>query len=396
MSQSKPHLLFMLSASVAAYKACQLISNLLHEGYDVQCVVTPSTSHFIGAATLEGLTGRKVLGDLWEPGRAMDHIHLARWADSALLCPASANLLARMAHGLADDLPSTLALAWESHKPFWIAPAMNHQMLQNPATQNNLQTLQARGFRILPTGSGSLACGEEGYGRLLEPDEILRWIRKPKLGQVLVTGGATREPIDGIRFISNVSTGQTAATLCDQFSDLGYDVTFLHGTGSQLPQTTTRNLPFTSFGDLDEKLREQLQSTDFVAVVHSAAVSDFSVEDAQPDSKLSSRAELTLRLRPNFKILPRLKEYSRNRQITVVGFKLTLNSDPVARALESLSDSVDAVVANEWGHVQRDRSRHPGTLVTREGERLDFLDLKSLSQLLHSRIEKGIENGSGT
>ncbi|NJL24023.1 MAG: hypothetical protein HC902_01765 [Calothrix sp. SM1_5_4] len=140
-----------MSGSIAAFKACQVISRLTQEGSDVQVIATDSLSRFIGPATLEGLTGRKPLVDLWEGGHAMDHIHLTRWADAAVLCPASANTLARLAHGLADDMVSATALAWPiADKPFHIFPAMNTQMLRAPATQANLRLLSERGFRITP------------------------------------------------------------------------------------------------------------------------------------------------------------------------------------------------------------------------------------------------------
>src|SRR4051812_6287817 len=204
MSHAKKKILFLMSGSIAAFKTCQVISKLVQDGNEVQIAATESTFEFVGRMTLEGLTGKKVLSDLWESGHAMDHIFLTRWADMAMLCPATANTLARLAGGFADDLVSAMTLAWPGDKPYFIFPAMNHQMLQAPVTQVNLQTLMSRGFRVAPTQSGSLACGEDGPGRMLEAEEILRRIRVKPLGEVLITGGATREPIDGIRFISNV------------------------------------------------------------------------------------------------------------------------------------------------------------------------------------------------
>src|SRR3989344_1952570 len=136
---SKSKIVFFLSGSIAAFKACQVISRLVQEGCEVQTVATPSALKFIGPATLEGLTGKPVLTDLWEDSRAMDHIHLSRWADFGILCPASANTLARMAHGLGDDLVSAMILAWPKNKPLHVFPAMNHEMFSHPATQENLK-----------------------------------------------------------------------------------------------------------------------------------------------------------------------------------------------------------------------------------------------------------------
>lgn len=177
MTARKPRLLFLLSGSIACYKACVAISQLVQAGIEVRTVATPAALQFVGKATLEGLTGQPVFTDLWESGRAMDHIDLARWADLALVCPATANTINRLAAGLADDPVGTLFLAWElDKKPWWIAPAMNVAMLNHPLTQASLQKLSATGVRVLETGSGTLACGEEGAGRLMEPEKLLMHI----------------------------------------------------------------------------------------------------------------------------------------------------------------------------------------------------------------------------
>jgi phosphopantothenoylcysteine decarboxylase len=169
-----PRLLFLLSGSISCYKACHAISRLAQAKIEVQTVATAGALRFVGAATLEGLTGRPPFTSLWENGRAMDHIELARWADLALLCPASANTLNRLASGLADDPVGALFLAWElQRKPWWVAPAMNSAMLAHPATQASIQKLTTMGVRVLPPDSGALACGEIGAGRLMEPDTIV-------------------------------------------------------------------------------------------------------------------------------------------------------------------------------------------------------------------------------
>jgi len=391
MSNSK--ILFLMSGSIAAFKACQVISKLVQAGNEVQVVATKSTFEFIGAMTLEGLTGRKVLSDIFETGHAMDHIHLTRWADFAVFCPASANTLARLAHGMSDDLVSAMALAWPPEKKFFIYPAMNQQMIQSPATQANLQTLSDRGFIVEPTQNGSLACGEEGPGRLLEAEDILRRLASVKSrGRVLITGGATREPIDGIRFISNVSTGQTAAKLCDDLAAQGWDVTFVHGLSSRQPKRASHQIAFTSFKDLDEKLRQELGGREYAAVIHAAAVGDYSVTGADESHKLASDQPLRLTLQPNFKILPRLKEYSRNKSARVIGFKLLVHQpihEIAAVAQKSLGPAVDAVIANDWNTVNADRSKHPGVLVTPHGQ-TPFNTLTELSSILQPLIEKGV------
>jgi phosphopantothenoylcysteine decarboxylase len=170
---SKGNILFLLSGSIACYKACAVISRLAQGGVGVQTVATPAALRFVGAATLEGLSGRPVFSDLFESGRALDHIELARAADLALVCPATANTINRLAAGLSDDPIGALFLAWEmKEKPWWIAPAMNGRMWDHPATHASLEKLREWGVRVLDPVDGAHACGESGPGRLMEPEQI--------------------------------------------------------------------------------------------------------------------------------------------------------------------------------------------------------------------------------
>lgn len=172
-NDTQPKLLFLLTGSIACFKACELISRLAKRGVTIETVASAGALRFVGAATLEGLAGRRPFTNLYEAGRTMDHIRLARWADAALLCPATANSLNRLAAGLADDAIGALFLAWEiASKPWLIAPAMNATMWDHPATRASRERLAGFGARILPVGDGRLACGEQGEGRLLEVDEL--------------------------------------------------------------------------------------------------------------------------------------------------------------------------------------------------------------------------------
>jgi phosphopantothenoylcysteine decarboxylase len=172
---SRGNVLFLLSGSIACYKACTAISRLTQAGVTVQTVATPSALRFVGAATLEGLSGRPVFTDIWEAGRALDHIDLARSASLALVCPATANTINGLAAGRADDPIGALFLAWElKQKPWWIAPAMNGHMWEHPATSASLERLKGWGVRVLDPVDGAHACGESGPGRLVEPETIAR------------------------------------------------------------------------------------------------------------------------------------------------------------------------------------------------------------------------------
>jgi phosphopantothenoylcysteine decarboxylase/phosphopantothenate--cysteine ligase len=170
---SRGNVLFCLTGSIACFKACSVISRLAQEGASVQAVATPAALRFVGAPTLEGLSGRPAFADLWEEGRALDHIELARWADLAIVCPATANTINRLASGLADDPVGTLFLAWELRKkPWWLAPAMNGRMWEHPATRASLERLRSWGVGVVEPEAGPHACGEDGPGRLAEPEAI--------------------------------------------------------------------------------------------------------------------------------------------------------------------------------------------------------------------------------
>lgn len=172
MSRGKPEVLFALTGSIAGYKACTVISRLAQAGVGVQTVATAEALRFVGPATLEGLTGRPVYRDLWEAGRALDHIELARRADLAVVCPATANAINRLAAGIADDPIGTLFLAWElPEKPWWVVPAMNARMWGHPATRASVERLRSWGIRVIDPVEGPHACGEEGPGRFPDPEK---------------------------------------------------------------------------------------------------------------------------------------------------------------------------------------------------------------------------------
>jgi phosphopantothenoylcysteine decarboxylase/phosphopantothenate--cysteine ligase len=182
-AEETPKILFQLTGSIACFKACDLVSRLAKRGITVQTVASAGALRFVGPATLEGLTGRSPFTDLYEPGRTMDHIRLARWADLALLCPATANSMNRLAAGLADDAIGALFLAWElGRKPYLVAPAMNATMWDHPATRAARERLEKFGARLLPVGDGRLACGEQGEGRLLEVEELEKHVLQAMAG----------------------------------------------------------------------------------------------------------------------------------------------------------------------------------------------------------------------
>lgn len=173
------NILFMMSASVACFKACSVLSALVKKEHAVQTAITPRTLQFVGPATLQGLTGRAVYSDMFAPRQSgTEHISLAKWADIAVLCPASADVINKMAAGVADDCVTTLFLAHDFAKPFLIVPAMNTRMFLHPATQGALEKLRSWGVQVLQPQTGHLACGDDGPGRMPEPESVVKKIEE--------------------------------------------------------------------------------------------------------------------------------------------------------------------------------------------------------------------------
>lgn len=395
-------ILFQLTGSIAAFKACQAISRLVQDGFEVQTVASAAALRFVGPATLEGLTARPVATEVFADGAHMDHINLIRWADVAVLCPASANTINKLASGLGDDLISTLFLAHRFDKPYLVVPAMNTAMFQHPATQRSLRQLREWGLEVLGTGAGALACGEVGEGRLLEPDAIVAAIRAavavpaaprvapppdPSSGSgdgrldVVVTSGGTIVPIDGVRSIGNTSSGATGATIATVLAAHGHRVTLIHAAGAELPSPAAEGpspdaegnvslVPYTTVSDLAAALEHELGRGTADAVIHLAAVSDYVVEALEVDgerrapdaaTKLPSGHDVTVHLKPTPKLLHRLREQA-GAPIVVVGFKLTNGADEPARreAVATIVPFADLVVHNDLSEIDRDR--HPATL----------------------------------
>ena len=383
MSKSKPKILILMSGSIACYKACGLVSMLIKNGYEVKVAASSSALKFIGEATLEGLTGEPVLSDLWKKGSAMEHIYLERWADLIIAAPASAHFINRIAHGIGDDLLSTLFLAHEFKKPFLIAPAMNTAMYLNPVTQKSLDTLKSFGIKILEAASGVLACGETGYGKLLEPELLYQEIaksfenhvsvekksvNKSEGKSILVTAGGTREPLDDVRFLTNISTGITGEKIASLLSELGFDVTLDLAQSSSVKTNSSYTVSrFDSFESLADLMKSQLSQKKYDLVIHSAAVGDFSIDKIE--GKMSSTDDQTIRLKKNPKLVNHVKKWSLNKNLKLVAFKLTSHAtdqqlkEKVEKILEE--SNADLVVQNDVSSIQ-DRTRHKFQIYNRD------------------------------
>lgn len=383
MSASK--VLVILTGSIACFKSCELISRLVKQGHIVQCVATNSALNFVGEATLEGLTGHSVAKSTFTNGQMMDHIYLARWADLVIACPTSANSLNKWSQGIADDLASTLFLAFDRPDKFFIVPAMNSKMYEHPITQNSIKKLKDYGYNILPTKQGELACGEFGLGRMLEVDEIYQSIFKPKKFSALVTAGGTVEPIDGVRSITNTSTGKTALKLAEAIRQKGGEVNYLRAKLAPAFDDT-KDIEFTSFKNLQKKLFQQLKNNKFDFIFHAAAVSDYSVAfiNSRPASehiKINSTEEqIDLTLTKNPKLIEHIKKISPHS--IVIGFKLTkthIESERI-EAIKKLTPYVDYIVHNDMNEIQT--QKHKFTLYNKNTQ-LIAGNLKSVTEILN-------------
>jgi phosphopantothenoylcysteine decarboxylase/phosphopantothenate--cysteine ligase len=296
-----------ITGGVAAYKAAELVRLLIKAGAQVQVVMTESAQQFITPVTMQALSGKPVFTSMWDGGvpNGMPHIELSRNADAIVIAPASADFMAKLLHGRADDLLSTLCLARDC--ALLIAPAMNKQMWENPATQRNVAQLQQDGITLLGPDSGDQACGETGMGRMLEPEDLLVQINSfftPKLlkgKRVLITAGATQEAIDPVRVITNLSSGKMGIALAQTASDMGAEVTLVYGkTEIPLPKTT-RNISAIDAETMYQTVMQHVTNQDiFIGV---AAVADYSPAQKSTQKIKKSESTLTIDLNKNKDIL---------------------------------------------------------------------------------------------
>lgn len=287
-----------VTGGIAAYKSVQLARLLVQAGATVKVVMTESARRFVGELSFQAVTGQPVVHDLYGADAAdgMAHIDLTRWAGHFIVAPATAHLLARAAHGLADDLLTNLLLAWEGR--LILAPAMNRAMWQHPATQANVRLLQERGVVVAGPGRGDLACGETGEGRMLEPETLADYIRpsiEPALQgrHVLITAGPTVEAIDPVRYLSNRSSGRMGYALARAARDAGAAVTLISGpTHLQAPAEIT-TLSVQSAEDMHEAVMQALPCDVFIGA---AAVADYRLPEPAPQKLKKSSDTLALNL----------------------------------------------------------------------------------------------------
>ncbi len=364
---------------IAAYKAAELVRALQQDAYDVEVVMTAGAQQFVRPLTFAALTGHKVITGLWEGEEgggpnvesAIEHIAVAQRIEALVVAPATADAVAKFAHGLADDFLSTLYLA--AAVPVIVAPTMNVNMWEHAATQENLATLRERGVTMVEPGSGYLACGMEGSGRMAEPAEIAIAVnrvlqrRHDMAGEtVLVTAGGTREAIDPVRYIGNRSSGKMGFALAKAASERGARVVLIAGpTALATPRGCERVDVVTSEEMRDAVLERLAEAT---LVIKAAAVSDYRPRQ-RAAQKLKRSGPLTLELEPTEDILASVA-LRRSEGTVVIGFAAE-TEDGLAHARAKLErKGVDAIVLNDVSRedVGIDADRNAGVFVTRGGE----------------------------
>jgi phosphopantothenoylcysteine decarboxylase/phosphopantothenate--cysteine ligase len=348
MSLVGKNIVLGVTGGIAAYKCADLTRRLGDSGAQVQVAMTQAATEFVTPLTFQALSGNPVHTSLLDPQAeaAMGHIELARWADAVLIAPASADFMARLAHGLADDLLSTLCLATDA--PLALAPAMNRLMWSNPATRHNVSVLENRGISLFGPGMGDQACGESGEGRMLEPLELVEALsamfsgRELRGTRVLITAGPTREALDPVRFISNRSSGKMGFALAQSAQQAGAEVTLISGPVTIPSPPRVKRIDVESARDMfDAVMREVSTAQIFIAC---AAVADYRPCSTEPHKIKKSRETLAVELTRNPDIVGTVT--SLDRAPFVLGFAAeTQELEKYARAkLER--KSLDMIAAN--------------------------------------------------
>jgi len=392
-----------VTGSIAAYKAVYLLRLLVKEGADVQVIMTPSAREFVGPVTFSALSGKPVLSDFFssEAGDWNSHVDMGVTADLLLVAPVTATTLGKMAHGVADNLLITTYLS--ARCPVIVAPAMDMDMYRHPSTQHNIQTLKSYGNLIIEPGTGELASGLDGRGRMEEPEQIIQFVRefdssssKKKLlnKRVLVTAGPTHENIDPVRFIGNHSSGQMGFAIASAFATAGAKVILVTGPVSVgLIAKGVDIKRVTSAGEMYETCEKLISNTDIA--VFNAAVSDFTPVEISTQKVKRGAEEWTITLRPTRDIAGEMGKKKSKNQV-FVGFALETDAGLVQAGAKLKKKNLDLIVLNSL--------QEPGagfgtdtnkvTMIDREGG-VENYELKPKSQVaadLVERVIKLIEN----
>ncbi len=350
-----------VSGGIAAYKAAELVRALQRQALEVHVVMTEAATKFVQPLTFAALSGHKVITSLWDDAGTADggyeasyeksgieHIGEAQWADALVVAPATANILAKFAHGIADDFLTTMYLATTA--PVLVAPAMNVNMWEHPATKANLETLRQRGVRVIEPGTGELACGMVGAGRMAEPEAIADAVLCA-LGRchdlagevVLVTAGGTREALDPVRFLGNRSSGKMGYALAEAAQSRGAKVILISGPSALHPPSHCEVVKITTADEMREAVLARLNEA--TLIIKAAAVADYRPVNVS-DQKLKRSGPLTLELAPTEDILAEVVRRRRPGQL-IVGFAAETQNQMENGRAKLLRKGADAIVVND-------------------------------------------------
>lgn len=353
---NKPKILLGITGGIAAYKAIDLASQMHKLGWEIECILSAGAQEFVRPLSFEAITGKKAHTQFWSDADPIPHIHLADWADLVVIAPATANIIAKTAHGISDDLLSATLLAHP--KPLLFVPAMNVHMYENVATQTNIAVLQQRGHYVLSPDTGMLACGYSGKGKYPPNSEVLAAIntylyhnQDLKGKQVMVTAGATLEAIDPMRYISNRSSGKMGLSLARALALRGAEVHLIHGIISQpLPHYLSSLTACESAADMRAAVFEQASEMDMIFMC--AAVADYRPQQTQA-SKLPKQKELDLKLSKTDDILEELGKQKKPGQI-LVGFSAQTDDDLSIAQTKLHRKNLDLICMNRISYAGKD------------------------------------------
>lgn len=345
-----------VTGGIAVYKICSLVSSLKKKGHEVHVLMTKEAEEFVSALTFQTLSGQRVIRDMFSVDFQPDvhHISLAKKAECFVLAPATANIIAKISHGIADDMLTTTFLAADC--PKIIVPAMNTGMLENPITQDNIETCRKYGMHILESASGYLACGDTGKGRLPEPDVILdkiesvieqdRWLKGKK---ILVTAGPTREELDPVRYLTNHSSGKMGYALAKAARNLGAEVTLVSGQTNLAVPADMEYVSVFSAADMAEAVLSR--SDDMDAVIMAAAVADYTPAEKAENKIKKSEGEFAIAMKRTTDILQNLGDRKKDGQV-LIGFAMeteNLLSNAAGKLEKKNADYIIANSINEEG-----------------------------------------------
>ncbi len=341
-----------VTGGIAVYKAVDLVSRLRKKGVEVRVVMTEHAQQFVTPLTFKEISGNRVAVSMWDNNQELnvEHIALANWADAFVVAPATANILAKMAHGLADDLLSTTLLAAQA--PIIVCPAMNTGMYENPLTQENIAKLQAHGVTVMPPASGLLACGTTGPGRLPEPADIVNFVEgffaKREVDllrlKILVTAAGTREPLDPVRFVGNHSSGKMGYAVADEAAKRGAEVILVSGPSALVPPANVKVINVTTTQQMLEACLEAYPDVDIV--VKAAAVADYRPRDVA-DQKIKKKNDdaMVVVMEKNPDILKTLGQKKEHQ--VLIGFAAE-TQNLIENATEKVNKkNLDMIVAND-------------------------------------------------